>query len=39
MNPKIALKQYKSHDPSSPALIGSPEPSENNPSAMQHPLV
>ena len=26
MNPKIALKQYKSHDPSSTALIGNPEP-------------
>jgi hypothetical protein len=39
MNPEIALKQYKSHDPGSPALIGSPEPLENNPSAMQPPLV
>ena len=28
MNPEIALKQYKSHDPGSPALIGNPEPSE-----------
>jgi DNA repair photolyase len=39
MNQKIALKQYKSHDPCSAALIGSPEPSENNPSTMQRPLV
>lgn len=39
MNPEIALKQYKSHNPGSPALIGSPEPLENNPSAMQRPLV
>jgi DNA repair photolyase len=39
MNPKIALKQYKSHDPGSPALIGSPEPLENNPSAIYRPLT
>jgi len=39
MNPEIALKQYKSHNPGSTALIGSPEPLENNPSTMQRPLV
>jgi DNA repair photolyase len=39
MNPEIALKQYKSHDPGFTALIGNPEPSENNPITMQSPLV
>jgi hypothetical protein len=34
MNSEIALKRYKSHDPGSTALIGSPEPSENNTSAI-----
>lgn len=39
MNPAIALKQYKLHDPGSTALIGSPASSENNPSVMQRPLA
>jgi DNA repair photolyase len=39
MNPEIALTRYKIHDPGSTALIGSPEPSEKDPSAMQHSLV
>jgi hypothetical protein len=38
MNPEIALRRYKTHDPGSTALIGSPEPSENNLSEMQRPL-
>jgi DNA repair photolyase len=39
MNQKIALKQYKSHDPSSPSLIGSLESPENNTSTIQRPLI
>jgi hypothetical protein len=39
MNPEIALRRYKTHDPGSTALIGSPEPSEKDPSEMQHSLV
>jgi DNA repair photolyase len=30
MNPQIALRRYNTHDPGSTALIGSPEPPENN---------
>ena len=33
MNPEIALTRYKIHDPESTALIGSPEPSKENPPA------
>jgi hypothetical protein len=39
MNPEIALRRYKAHDPGSTALIGSPEPSEKDTSLMQHSLV
>jgi DNA repair photolyase len=39
MNPEIALKRYKIHDPGSTTLIGSPEPSEEDPVAMQGPLM
>lgn len=39
MNTEIAMRRYKTHDPDSTALIGSPKPSENNPSKMQRPLV
>jgi DNA repair photolyase len=39
ISPEIALTRYKTHDPGSTALIGSPEPSENNTSPIQHPLI
>jgi hypothetical protein len=39
MNPEIVLTRYKTHDPDSTALIGSPEPSEKDPSGMQRPLI
>ena len=39
MNPEIALRRYKTYDPVSTALIGSPEPSEKNPSAIERPLI
>jgi hypothetical protein len=38
MNPEIALRRYKTHDPGSTALMGNPNFSENNPIAMQRPL-
>ena len=39
MNPEIALRRYKTHDPGSTALIGSPEPSKEAPTPMQPPLT
>jgi hypothetical protein len=39
MNPEIALTRYKTHDPGSTALIGSPEPSKKDPSAIERPLI
>ena len=39
MNPEIALRRYKIHDPRSTALIGSPEPSQEDQIAMQPPLM
>jgi len=39
MNAEIALRRYKIHDPGSAALIGSPEASEEDPTAMEHPLI
>jgi len=39
MNPEIALKQYKIHDPGSTALTGSPEPPENNTNEIERHLI
>jgi DNA repair photolyase len=39
MNPKIAVTRYKSHNPESTALIGSPEPSEKDPKQIERPLI
>jgi DNA repair photolyase len=39
MNPKIALTRYKTHDPRSTALIGSPEPPEKDPSEIERSLI
>jgi len=39
INPEIALRRYKSHDPNSTAIIGNPEASENDLRQMQYALV
>jgi DNA repair photolyase len=39
MNPEIAMRRYKTHEPNSTALIGNSEPPEKDPSAMQHTLI
>jgi hypothetical protein len=39
MNPEIALRRYRTHDPGSTALIGSPEPPEKDQGAMQRPAI
>jgi DNA repair photolyase len=38
MNPEIALRRYKAHDPGSTALIGRPDPSEKDLEPVQHSL-
>jgi DNA repair photolyase len=39
MNQEIALRRYKSHDPGSTALIGSPEPPDKDPREIDRPLI